>query len=185
MSVKIIEKLYSNVNTKSNHIPLDVNDLSKLNKVGNFFEVVDGNEPNRVYIDLDGEMNRDDDMDQKAFNKLDQRIIERFKTIENISLMSSSHHKAIDPNKPNKTKCKLSYRILYTKEYCEDAKTMKEIVMNEKFPILQKLLDNVIDLERENDHTDCLIVDPTVYQMGLGKMRCANKFQAPRTKITH
>ena len=51
MSIQVMENLYSNVAITDLYTTVSDNDLSHVN---NFFEVVYGNKPARVNIDLDG-----------------------------------------------------------------------------------------------------------------------------------
>ena len=185
MSVNLIEGLRSNVKSTDEYIKIDITDLSKLESIENYFEVIDGNVPNRIFIDLDGELIRDGGYDKKDFKKLDNEILNRLKTIENISLMTSSDYNAyIDKDK---TKHKISYRIVFINEYCDNMKQMREIVLEEKLPMLQKLMindDSLSSIISVNTigNTNTLNVDTSVYRVGLGKMRCVNSYKLPEQR---
>ena len=86
--VNLIEGLRSNVKATDEYIQVNTDDLSILESVENYFEVIDGRNKNRVFIDLDGEIIVDGG-DKKEFKKLDNEILERLKTIENISLLTA------------------------------------------------------------------------------------------------
>ena len=83
--------------------------------------------------------------------------------------MSSSHYKAVVPKKADKHK--LSYRMVYINEYCNNIKEMRQIVISHKLPKLSELLLGLIEVSEETSE-NCLNVDCSVYRNGLGKMSC-------------
>lgn len=172
MFVKVIETLEADKNDLSLHENLDVKALKKVN---NYFELV-SNQPNRVFIDVDGCLTKEtlDDYDEDDFNNLHNRILKALLKINDVSIMESSSYKAN----------KLSYRITYLNEYCDDLPTMKDIVFNEKYKTLDNLLKKVITLTiKKNKLIDSLNIDSSVYREG--KMRCVNAYKTndDRTRI--
>ena len=154
---------------------LSLNDINLENK-NNYFEIIDGNKNMRPYIDIDGEMS---DIDNNDFYNLDNLIIERLKTIEDCSILSSSKYKSINKssnkNQPLKVINKLSYRLTFYNEMCRNHIECKELVRNEKFPMLKILLGEIIDVN-DSKRINSLIVDFSVYR-SKGKMRCVNAYK--------
>ena len=164
MFVKVIETLEANKNDLSTHKNINVKDLKKVN---NYFEFVQ-NQPNRIFIDVDGRLTQEtiDEYDEDDFNNLHNRIKKALLKIDNVCIMESSSYKSN----------KLSYRITYINEYCDDLQTMKDVVYNEKYFEIENLLKKIIPLTIKKDELiDSLNVDSTVYREG--KMRCVNAYK--------
>ena len=106
-SIQVIAKLLSNVKHVHEYKTVSEKELSEVN---NYFEVVSGDQPMRVYIDLDGYLS-DDKLYQ--LNILHKDILHRLKRklqSYDVSIMSSS---SLASNK-------LSYRITYINKACNN-----------------------------------------------------------------
>ena len=110
-SIQVIAKLHSNKNDLSLYKTVSEKELSEVN---NYFEVVYGNKPMRVYIDLDGHLRDTGSIDEPEIPNIDEyyhpEILKKLKTLKDVSIMSSS----------SQDKYILSYRITYINEYCND-----------------------------------------------------------------
>ena len=140
-----------------------------LENINNYFEVVDGKKPMRPYIDIDGKINS---IDENEFYNLNQMILDKLKQIEDVSILSSSKYNCID-KKTNVNK--LSYRLTFYNEICKNKNECKEYIRNVKFPYLQELLQDVIDVN-DKPTDDCLNTDFSVYR-SKGKIRCVNAYK--------
>lgn len=175
----MIKNCFSNVDDESLIKKLDLN---KLEKVNNYFEITYGDKPSRIYIDLDGDLDYDN-INEKTFDELNNNIIQKLMTIDDISLLSSSSYKAqkreydrIKKVEVLKTVLpKLSYRITYINEYCKNSDDMREIITNEKIPMLKDLLTDIIEISKDKCE-NILNVDMSVYRKK-GKMRCVNAYK--------
>ena len=164
MFVKVIETLEADKNDLSKHKKLNVKELKEIN---NYFELVQ-NQPNRIFIDVDGRLLQEtiNEYDEDDFNNLHNRIKKALLKIDNVCIMESSSYKSN----------KLSYRITYINEYCDDLQTMKDVVYNEKYFEIENLLKKIIPLTIKKDKLiDSLNVDSSVYREG--KMRCVNAYK--------
>jgi tetratricopeptide (TPR) repeat protein len=102
----------------------------------------------KIWLDLDGKLEKED-YTEKEFKKLDKLILEKLKTVEDISIITSSHYNAEhwilnrDTNtyELKKTTPKLSYRITYNNEYCESIDDIKNIYSLDKKNIHKKEFD--------------------------------------------
>ena len=101
-SIQVIAKLHSNKNDLSLYKTVSEKELSEVN---NYFEVVYGNKPMRVYIDLDGHLRDTGSIDEPEIPNIDEyyhpEILKKLKTLKDVSIMSSS----------SQDKYILSYRI--------------------------------------------------------------------------
>jgi hypothetical protein len=143
----------------------------------NYFENTDADKL-RIFIDLDGKV----EMDEKEFNKLDKSIIKVLKSIEDISIITSSNYKSekwVD-NELHETYAKLSYRITYINEYCNSMSDVRNIVVNEKQKELKELFEKNGLSIGTNDET--LNIDTSVYRNGMGKIRCVNAYKHKQQK---
>jgi phage/plasmid-associated DNA primase len=154
---------------------ISLNDINLENK-NNYFEIVDGNKTMRPYIDIDGEMININNSD---FYNLDNQIIERLRTIKDCSILSSSKYKSLNKssnkNQPFKVINKLSYRLTFYNEECNNYIECKELVRNHKYPMLKNLLGEIIDVN-DSKNMNSLNVDLSVYRTR-GKMRCVNAYK--------
>ena len=123
MSIQAIKSLKSNVSDEKMYKNVTESDLSKVN---NFFEVVT-DKPARVFIDLDGYLHEDQ---LPHIDQLHQDILTQLKTLEDVSIMSSS----------SQSSNKLSFRVTYINEYCANMTDLKKVVEKSKFKQLKKLL---------------------------------------------
>ena len=167
------------------------NKVEKLNyeslqSVNNYFENTDMTNIQtklKIWIDLDGKVK--EEMKETDFNDIDNIIINKFKTINNLSIISSSNFKSQVWKNDNTTEYewvlketipKLSYRITYINEYCEKMEDIRYIVENEKQNQLKELFkDTNITIGTDSD--DLINIDTNVYRRGMGKMRCVNAYK--------
>jgi len=161
--------------------PINDNTMVSLNDVNldtknNYFEIIDGNRSMRPYIDIDGEMSN---ISKIAFDNLDCQIIEKLKTLEGVSILSSTKYKSVNKSsnkkQPFKVINKLSYRLTFYNEVCKNHKECKNLVRNQKYPMLKNLLGDIIDVN-DSKIMDSLNVDFSVYRTK-GKMRCVNAYK--------
>lgn len=138
---------------------LSIDDLKNVN---NYFEVVDGNKPMRIYIDIDGSYY---DVNEQEFNDIDTKILNRLISIENTSLLTSSKY-SIN---------KLSYRITFFNEIVMNKTECKNMVKQYKLPFIQNLLNDIIEVN-DNKKENSLNIDFSVYRTK-GKMRCVNAYK--------
>lgn len=161
MSVKVIQGLESNKDVLSLHKNIKVEQLQEVN---NYFELTFNNKPARIFIDLDGKLKKETlkAFDKKAFNKIVKTTLKELEQIKNVSIMNSSRYESN----------KLSFRITYINEYCDDMGTMKELVLTEKYKELKEKVSFSIKTKKEADY---LNIDTGVYRDG--KMRCVNAYK--------
>ena len=150
---------------------LNDNDLENIN---NYFEIVYGDKPIRPYIDLDGDL---ENYSMYEFHDTDNDILNKLKTIPNISILTSSKYNSVKYNNKNEKIIvnKLSYRITYYNERCNNIKECRHLIQNYKYPELKSLLKDCIELKEKKD-IDCLNIDYNVYR-SKGKMRCVNAYK--------
>jgi hypothetical protein len=163
MSLKVIKGLYSNKDDVTKH---EVATTEQLSKINNYFELTYSNKPSRVFIDLDGKLSDKNlkKCDKEMFSSINNDIIKKLCKLENVSVMSSSSY----------SHNKLSYRITYINEYCDDMASVKETVKMEKYPEIKHKLRHKI-LVCDDKQLDALNVDYSVYRDG--KMRCVNAWK--------
>jgi len=171
----MIKNCFSNVDNESLIKKIDV---EKLENINNYFEVTYGDRPSRVFIDIDGDLDIDFIKSEMKFDDLNNNIIQKLMTIDNISLLSSSNYKSQkrDAKGLKEVLPKLSYRITYINEYCNNINDVKQIVINEKMPLIKNLLKDIIEVSSDKDE-NTLNIDMSVYRNGRGKMRCANAYK--------
>lgn len=153
--------------------------VKKLSKRNNYFENTDLDKM-RIFIDLDGKTKL---TDEKEFNELNKKYLNVLKSIDDISIITSSHFKSEkweynrDTKEEELTEIspKLSYRITFINEYCENINDMRTIVENEKQEELKKLF-NEYDLSI-GTKDELLKIDTAVYRKGIGKIRCVNAYK--------
>ena len=80
-SIKVIKNCFSNIDDEELIIDCYENNLKEHN---NYFEVINVKNNNRIYIDIDGSIN---DIDETKFNETNNMIIDKLKTINDISLI--------------------------------------------------------------------------------------------------
>jgi phage/plasmid-associated DNA primase len=154
----------------------------KLSVANNYFEVLSDKYSMRPFVDLDGEFT--DDISKEDFEAKDNAIIERLKELENASVMTSSHYEALKITKfagkadKKEIKMKLSYRVIWINERVNNIVEMKKIIKEQKFPLLEELLSETIEIT-EKSKDNAVNVDYSVYRQGDGKMRCVNAFKHP------
>ena len=178
-SLKMIRGLESAIKNKNLHEQVSSEKLAVPN---NYYEVLSDKYSMRPFVDLDGEFT--DDISKEDFEAKDKEICERLNSLENVSVMTSSHYEALKITKlagkadKKEIKMKLSYRVIWTKERVENIVDMKKVIKEQKFPILEELLSETIELtEKSKDNT--INIDYSVYRQGEGKMRCVNAFKHP------
>ena len=130
----------------------------------------------RVYIDLDGRLSKEqihkEYLNQENLDKIHQDILRRLmEKLEDVSIMSSSSQ-AIN---------KLSYRITYINEYCDNVKDLRTVVEKDKFKKIKKILKDIIPVVLGSNTVNHLMVDMSVYRT-LGKMRCVNAWKTEDDK---
>jgi P4 family phage/plasmid primase-like protien len=172
----------------SEELQLTIDELSSKN---NYFENTDISKSQklRIWIDIDGKIS---DIDINKFNIYDNLIIEKLKSIEYISVVSSSHFESekwsfnkekkiyeMDESIP-----KFSYRITYINEYCDNLDDLKNIVIHEKQEELKNIFSGT-DISIGVDKGNILNIDLSVYRRGMSKMRCVNayKYKQQDTRI--
>jgi phage/plasmid-associated DNA primase len=150
---------------------LSYNDLKNIN---NYFEVIDGYNSVHPYIDLDGEL---PNYSMYEFQDINNEIIEILKTLNDVSIITSSKYycKKINNNNEIKFVNKLSYRLTFYNEICDNIKECRNYIENVKYPLLKKKLKNVIDLT-DTKTEDGLNIDYAVYRTK-GKIRCVNAYK--------
>ena len=178
-SLKMIRGLESAIKNKNLHEQISSEKLAVPN---NYYEVLSDKYEMRPFVDLDGEFT--DDISKEQFEAKDKEICERLATLENVSVMTSSHYEALKITKlagkadKKEIKIKLSYRVIWTKERVENIVEMKKVIKEQKFPILEELLSETIELT-EKSKNNTINIDYSVYRQGEGKMRCVNAFKHP------
>jgi phage/plasmid-associated DNA primase len=175
MSAMFVETITAPIN---NTTMKSLNDID-LENVNNYFEIVDGKKPMHPYIDIDGKINSSDEQD---FYNLNQQILDKLITIEDASILSSSKYACVEKKEIIN---KFSYRLTFYNEVCKDKNECKEYIRNVKYPYLQDLLQDIIDIN-DKANTDGLNVDFSVYRTK-GKIRCVNAYKSKndKTRINH
>lgn len=133
----------------------------------------------RIYIDIDGEVK----LSEEEFNERNENIIKVLKSIDDISIISSSNYKSEKwiYDKIERKEClkeilqKLSFRITYINEYCENIDDMRNIVEYEKQIELKELFKKH-NLSISIKNTE-LNIDMSVYRHNNGKIRCVNAYK--------
>ena len=130
---------------------------------------------NRVYIDLDGEL--DVEMPEMAFNEEVKSITEALVSAYDgcaYALKESCKWKCADDK--GKVSNKLSFTLHFTNK-AGSKKAITHFVKSSVFPELQAILKGIIDLSTvvkkvsNKDYTGCMILDLSVYNEGNRKMR--------------
>jgi len=178
-TILAIKSIASKITDESKHERITCGDLQSIN---NYFEIVRHNHPQRVFIDVDGEML---DINESDFYDLNKKIQDKLMSYESLcGIRTSSKYQAkiYTYNKETKetniqTKNKISFLILYKKMTC-DVATMKEWIIKDELPRLQALLHGIIPI------TSCqapnqINIDTSVYphENKLHKMRCPNAYK--------
>lgn len=144
----------------------------------------------RVFIDIDGNASYNDYQSSQQFEMQNDDILEKLKTLNDVSIISSSHYRAekwIYDKYETKTKCdsvcpKFSYRLTYINEYCDNKEDLKNIVQYEKVSQLQKLLNNNDNLIGWGDADKYLLnIDDSVYNENR-IIRCTNAYKYKEQK---
>jgi phage/plasmid-associated DNA primase len=161
----------------------------KISKPNNYFESINFKDTEflKIWVDIDSEIDIKT-YTLEEFNKLDKFIIDRFKlyndTVENISLISSSHYKSLNKKKSeidnkykNEIKSKLSYRITFLTEVCKRMADIKYDVINNKSKKLINLFKDTDITIGFDKKTSLLEIDLSVYRGGQSKMRCVNAYK--------
>jgi len=164
MNIKVIEGLYTNIDNKEAIKTIDINELSKIT---NYFEYIE-DKPNRIFLDIDGEF-EDGFYNIDTFEATNKAILEKLCKIKNVSIMEASSLKSH----------KLSYRVIYINEYCNDLATMKKIVFGNKYNKIKKILSSITDLKTSKT-LNYLNIDKLPYRRG--KMRCVNAWKEKHDK---
>jgi P4 family phage/plasmid primase-like protien len=151
----------------------------------NYFENTDMTKGTKlkIWIDLDGKVK--EEMKESDFNDMNDIIINKFKLQKNISLITSSNYKSqVWLNNRTtgykwqyiETIPKLSYRITYINEYCEEMEHIRHFVENEKQNELKELFKDT-NITIGTDSNDLINIDTNVYRRRMGKMRCVNAYK--------
>jgi len=178
-SLKMIAGLESAIKNKKLH---EQTSIEKLSVPNNYYEVLCDKYAMRPFVDLDGEFT--DDISKEEFDAKDQEICEKLASLANVSVMTSSHYEALKITKiagkadKKEIKIKLSYRVIWTKERVVNIVEMKKVVKEQKFPLLEELLSETIELT-EKTKNNTINIDYSVYRQGDGKMRCVNAYKHP------
>ncbi len=88
-SIQVIQGLYGNIDITSDIKTVSEKELSVVN---NYFEVVSGDQPMRVYIDLDGRLSKEqihkEYLNQENLDKTHQDILRRLmEKLEDVSII--------------------------------------------------------------------------------------------------
>jgi len=177
--VKFIKNCFSDKNKEKLHEEIS---LKKLEKVNNYFELIFEGK-NRIYVDIDGDLEIEFIKSESKFDELDNKIIMELMKLENISIISSSNFGSMKCEYVNNKEVvksinpKLSYRITFINEYCESLNEMSKVVENEKTPVIKDLLNNVIEVKFKGSKSEknYLNIDSSVYREG--KIRCVNAYK--------
>jgi len=164
MNIKVIEGLYTNIDNKEAIKTIDINELSNIT---NYFEYIE-DKPNRIFLDIDGEF-EDGFYNIDTFEATNKAILEKLCKIKNVSIMEASSLKSH----------KLSYRVIYINEYCNDLATMKKIVFGNKYNKIKKILSSITDIKTSKT-LNYLNIDKLPYRRG--KMRCVNAWKEKHDK---
>lgn len=148
--------------------------LSDLENINNYFEIIYGNKPMRPYIDIDGKMY---DINEEDFNNLDLDILNKLQTLNDCSIVSSSKFNCID--KTNIVN-KLSYRLTFYNEICKNKTECKNYIREVKFPMIKNLMRDIIDVN-DTSSPNSLNVDFSVYRTK-GKIRAVNAYKTKYDK---
>lgn len=173
--VKFIKNCFSNKDDVKLHEQLN---FKKLEKVNNYFELLsEGN--NRIFIDIDGDLDKDFIKSNRNFDELDNKIIMELMKLKDVSILSSSHYTTFkcDSKGIKDVLPKLSYRITFINEYCSSFESMREIVEQNKTKVIKDLLDDIIDVRfnGSSKEKNYLNIDSSVYREG--KMRAVNAYK--------
>jgi hypothetical protein len=149
-SIQVIKSLKSNVADSTLHKTVSEKELSEIN---NYFEVVSGKKPMRVFIDLDGSLSNEqihkEYLHRENLDKIHQDNLRRLmKKLENVSIMSSS----------SQASNKLSYRITYIDEYCDNVKDLRKVVENNKIKEIKRILKNIIPVGMGSGNSNVLML---------------------------
>jgi phage/plasmid-associated DNA primase len=178
-SLKMIAGLESAIKNKKLH---EQTSIEKLSVPNNYYEVLCDKYAMHPFVDLDGEFT--DDISKEEFDAKDQEICAKLASLENVSVMTSSHYEALKITKiagkadKKEIKIKLSYRVIWTKERVVNIVEMKKVIKEQKFPLLEELLSETIELT-EKTKNNTINIDYSVYRQGDGKMRCVNAYKHP------
>lgn len=130
---------------------------------------------NRVYVDIDGEMNFS--MPEKDFDEVVAQvthILKKYASDEECSLMESNKWKCQDAK--GDVCNKLSYRLTYP-NLCGTKKAIKHYVTSKIAPALKTVLSQIIPIttilkkKKNQDLLGHLVIDLSVYNDGQRKMR--------------
>lgn len=155
---------------------------ANLQSVNNYFEIVRHNQPQKVFIDVDGEMFDIGESDFYALNKKIQDALMSYEPLCGIRTSSKYQAKIYTYNKETKEtelkiKNKLSFVILY-KKMTADVATMKEWIIKDELPRLQALFQGIIPISTSSAQNQ-INIDTSVYPNvdKLHKMRCPNAYK--------
>jgi phage/plasmid-associated DNA primase len=174
-----IKNIFSEITDETKHELITCADLQSVN---NYFEIVRHNQPQRVFIDVDGEML---DINESDFYSLNQKIQDAFMSYEPLCGIRTSSKYQTETYTYNKytketdikIKNKISFVILYKKMTATVA-TMKEWIIKDELPRLQALLQGIIPISTSSADNQ-INIDTSVYPHvdKLHKMRCANAYK--------
>lgn len=182
INMKMISGLLSDTSNKMLHDDICFETLKQPN---NYYEVITDGVELKPFVDLDGSFSNN--ISENDFKNIDLKILEKLKTLQDVSILSSSHYAALKiqriKGKADKKEIvvKLSYRIVWAKEKTTDIKAMKLIIQEQKVALLQNLLHGIIDVTTKS-RDNSLNIDFSVYRAGYGKMRCVNAYKYTEQK---
>jgi len=107
----------------------------------------------RVFIDLDGSLSNEqihkEYLHRENLDKIHQDILRRLmKKLEDVSIMSSS----------SQASNKLSYRITYIDEYCDNVKDLRKVVEKDKIKEIRRVLKNIIPVGMGSGNSNVLML---------------------------
>jgi phage/plasmid-associated DNA primase len=174
-----IKSISSKITDETKHERITCADLQSVN---NYFEIVRHNQPQRVFIDLDGEIFDKTENDFYDLNKKIQNALMSYDPLSGIRTSSKYQAKIYTYNKDTKQteikiKNKISFVILY-KKMTADVATMREWIIKEELPRLQTLFQGIIPITTYQA-PDQINIDTSVYPHvdKTHKMRCPNAYK--------
>lgn len=148
-----------------------------------YYEIVETNKNQRVFVDLDGKFNGSVE-DFNALNKkiadalLSYGVLVGVRTASMFGAKSYKWDKILKTNVLEKTENKLSFIITY-RRMTADVATMKSWIINDELPRLQALFQGIIPISTSSTPNE-LNVDTGVYSHH--KVRCPNAWKETEQK---
>lgn len=136
----------------------------------NIYEVVDGSNPFKMYLDLDGEL--DDDTTEEKFNEINDGVIQALEEVSKFAVMEASSYNAIKEDSKTKKKTivhKLSYSIHYFNKFVANNLVAKQVASTICLKEMNELIGSIIPVTLRST-VNTLNIDTSVYRT-FGKMR--------------